>query len=377
MLNKLVVNKKKISLLLTIIIIVCFAAAALLFFQIDMKSFKENKYQYDVNEEKSFAVEEIKKINIDSFSSDINIIEYDDNKVKVHVYGKLYAKQQDEKTPLIELNNGTLDINENRHSRLHIGINFNIGELFNENEMQIDIFMPKGYGESLKIDTSSGTVKSDSLILKELYINTFSGEIVLKDVTANEVDFETSSGEIRGEIINSEELNIKTFSGSSKFKSINADKVFFDTSSGDVSLGKVETNKIEGSTFSGKIEAEEINAENANFDSSAGNISIDKSTIKKVICETFSGEIEFSNATIIDADIDSSSGSVTLGLVKGSEFALVAESSSGDISCDFPVITTKKQEEHEIKGVVGKDTGKISIETFSGDIEINEVEVNS
>lgn len=163
------------------------------------------------------------------------------------------------------------------------------------NEMQIDIFIPKGYGEKINIDSSSGTVKSDSLKLKELNINTFSGDIELEDVAANSVSFETSSANISVENIEADDIKINTFSGNSEFISLNADKLLFE----------------------------------------------------------------------------SSSGNVLIRLIEGSEFALEASSSSGNVSCEFPVITTEEQDQNEIKGVVGKDTNKIKIDTFSGDIEIN------
>jgi len=370
MLNNL--NFKKISLWLTVTLLACFAIATLLFFQIDVKNFKDNKYLYDVNEEEYFAIEEIKDINIDASSSDINIIEYDDAKVKVHIYGKLYTKNEnDENKPVIELINGRLNIKENRKSTMHIGINFNIGESFQKKEMQIDVFVPKGYRENMKIESSSGSVKADPLNLKELDINTFSGDIELKDVTADTVSLETSSGNISAGNVQADDIKINTFSGNNDFKSVNAEEVCLESSSGHVSLGTVEAEKITGDTFSGNISADNVKSDDAVMNTSSGHITINGATIKKVKCETFSGNITFDKVLLYDTEIDTSSGNVTLKLIEGSEFTLEANSSSGNVSCGFPVITTEEQDENEIKGVVGKATNSMIIDTFSGDINIS------
>lgn len=364
-------NFRKITLWLSITTIACFAIAALLFFEIDVKDFKDNKYQYDVNEQNLFASEEIKNINIDSFSSDINIIEYDETKVKVHIYGKLYSKKITEvNKPVIELVDGRLNITENRKSNINIGINLNIGELFKRDEMQIDLFIPKGYSENMKIDSSSGNVKADPLNLKALDINTFSGDIKLKDVTAEAVNLETSSGNITSGNIEAKDIEINSFSGDNDFKSMKAEKLYIENSSGNLSFGTVEAEEINGSTFSGDITADEIKSEEVDMNTSSGNITIEGATVKKLKCETFSGDIIFDNTTLNDSEIDSSSGNVKIKLLEGSEFALLADSSSGNVSCDFPINAIEKQSEHEIIGVVGKTDNRLKINTFSGDIDI-------
>ena len=57
-------NIKKITLWLSVTTIACLAIATLLFFEIDLKDFKSNKYQYNVNEQVNFSIENIKVINI-------------------------------------------------------------------------------------------------------------------------------------------------------------------------------------------------------------------------------------------------------------------------------------------------------------------------
>jgi lia operon protein LiaG len=362
---------KKISMWLSVITLTCFAIAVLLFFQIDVKNFNDNKYQYDVNEEKIFSTEGIKDINISSSLSDINIIEYDDTKVKVHIYGKLYTeKKVEENKPVIELADGRLDIKENRNSGIHLGINFNIGELFNRNEMKIDLYVPKSYRENMKIDSSSGNVKADFLNLKEFALKTFSGDIKLDDVTADTANIETSSGNINAGNIQANDFKLKTFSGDSGFKSINAQKATIGSSSGNSSLGTVKAKKFTCTTFSGNIGAAGIDSEDAYVSSSSGNISL-RGLAGSMSVKTFSGDVsaeymQYPN----NVTAKTSSGNITIKLPEGSEFSLEADSSSGDVSCDFPISIEGKHSDHKIRGVVGKDTYKIKVNTFSGNIRV-------
>lgn len=370
MLNNL--GLKKISLILTGAAMVCFGLAALLFFNIDVKDFKSNKYLYEVNQEQSFDVGNIKDINIDSFSSDINIIDTDDNKVKVHIYGKLYAKSKVEvNNPVIELDNGKLDIRESKKGKIYIGINLNIGNLFNKNETKIDLYIPESYREDIKIASSSGNITAAPLNIKKLNIDTFSGKIVLSGVTADTVQFETSSGDIKADNIKADNIKINSFSGKSEFKELNAVKLSFESSSGDLSLGAAKTENTTLDTFSGKITAEALEADDANVSTSSGKIVIDMAKFKNVKCESFSGDVFFSKAELKDTDIKTSSGNVAIKLGENSEFALDADSSSGNVSCEFPVDSIEEQGKHRIKGIVGKADSKIKIETFSGNIRIS------
>jgi len=371
MLNNL--GLKKISLLLTGTALACFGLAAMLFFNIDLKGFKDNKYLYNINEEKSFAVETIKNININTFSSDINIIDTDDSKVKVHIYGKLYSKNRQEvNNPVIELNNEKLDIKQSKKEDVHIGINFNIGNLFNANETKIDLFIPKSYRENIKIDSFSGDIVADPLNIKELNVNTFSAEIVLNEVTADTVSLETSSGDIKAKYIKANNnIKINSFSGNNNFGGLKTLDFNIENSSGEMSLGVVETEKTTISTFSGDIGAKEIEAVDADISTSAGNIRVNDVSAKKILCKTFDGDITFNKAKLKDSDIETSSGNVAIRLNENSEFDLDAGSSSGDVSCEFPITSIEKQGEHEIKGIVGKADGQIKIETFSGDISIS------
>ncbi len=363
-------NIKKLTLGLTITMLACFAIATLLFFQIEMKDYRDGKYIHNVNEEESFTTTDIKNINIESSSSDINLIKYDDSEVKVHIYGKLYTKDKNQKDDqIIKLNNGLLDIRETPKKYINI-LSFNLGVLTNSNKLKIDLYIPRDYKENIIIDSSSGSIKADNLNLKKLDINTYSGEIDLKDVSAKDISFESSSGKISADNIETDDLEMKTYSGNNDYKSINAEKVCFESSSGNMSLGTVNAKKIAGDTYSGNIAVDKLTSDDVNLEASSGKITLGDVIVKKIKCVTYSGDVAFNNAALNNTQIETSSGNVILKLLEESEFNLDAENSSGNIKCDFPLVNTGEGK-HQLKGVVGEGSNSIKIQTFSGDIEIS------
>lgn len=362
-------NIKKLSLWLALIAFVCIAGAAFLFYVIDIQAYKE--YLYDVNQEKSFGVENVKSINIDSFKAKVNVIETDDNNVKIHIYGKIYSKDNKLKNPVIELNDGKLIVKERNEPKIRIGINLNIGDWFGENKMIIDLFLPKVYKEKLMIESSSGDVIADSINLKDLDIDTFSGDIKINRITTDNAGLETSSGNIAvGDITNNKELKINTFSGNQSFINIKSETVYAETSSGNISLGSVDADKVEGNSFSGDIISKKIKGSVLELSTSSGNLITGEAQSGKINCKTFSGDIKFNGISFTDSNMETSSGEVILSRIKNSDFAVNAESSSGKVICDIEIKDVSKESEHDIKGVVGKGSGTLKINTFSGDIKI-------
>ncbi len=363
-------NIKKLSVWLALIAVVCIAGAAFLFFEIDVKTYKE--YLYDVNQEKAFGVENVKSISIDSYDAQLNVIETDDNNVKVHIYGKIYSKDNNKlKNPIIELNDGKLIVKERNEPKIRIGINLDIGDWFGENKMKIDLFLPKAYKEKLKIESSSGDVIADSINLKDLDINTFSGDIKINRITADNTGLETSSGNIAiGNITNNKDFKINTFSGDQAFIDIKSKTVYAETSSGKISLGSVEADKVEGNSFSGDIISQKIKAREMGFSTSLGNLITGEAQSGNITCDTHSGDIKFNSISFTDINIETSSGNVFLSRVSSSGFNLNVESSSGRVICDLDIKDIKKESEHDIKGTVGNGSGTLKINTFSGDINV-------
>jgi lia operon protein LiaG len=67
--------------------------------------------------------------------------------------------------------------------------------------------------------------------------------------------------------------------------------------------------------------------------------------------------------------IDTGSGSATLTLPADLDATVELETSSGDISVDFPV-EIGRWEQDEVRGTIGTGRGKIHVDTGSGNITI-------
>lgn len=403
-------NNKKIALWLMVISLSCFAIGAVLLFQIDVKGMNKSAdtQEYNVNEEKSFNEADVKNIVLDTFSSDINIMSTDDNTIKVHVYGKVLVNdEKDKPQPEIKLEGNTVFATDNKNTSQHNKVQLFSFE-FNglQSEIKMDVYIPASYTKELHISTSSGNISSDDLELSDLSINTFSGDVEAGILKSLKAVFESSSGRMTINKVIADSVKVKSFSGDFKFSSIEALTANFDTSSGKGTLGDISSKTFKYASFSGDVNIEVLKSEDSDISSSSGKIQIKSGNIEKIRYKTFSGDITGENTGAKDTFIDTSSGRVLVSGLAGklktetfsgdmeavfvsnplevmvktssgkvkvelpsdASFKLNAHSSSGNPTCDFPVQITGSSDENEIIGTVGSGEGKITIDTFSGDI---------
>jgi len=177
-----------------------------------------------------------------------------------------------------------------------------------------------------------------------------------------------------------------TGSGSMTIEGV-AEIVKADSGSGSVTL-----NNISGSAFadtgSGSIRANGI-AGAFEGDTGSGSISLTQSAPGDVEVSTGSGSIELHNIEgalharagsgriSVDGrqhgtwDIDTGSGSVRVDLPDDAAFELDAESSSGSIVIDHPVMVQGKISKRHIRGDVRGGGDLLRIDTSSGGIHVN------
>lgn len=153
----------------------------------------------EVNDEKSFSLEEITSLQINMTKEKIRIIQTQTNEVKVHYHG--ISKQ-----PLklsTETNNGTIIVSSTRTTNL-------IYE-----DMYLDIYLPENYDKQIIIQATSSNITSEKTQADKISIITTSGNITLNDCVGN-LDFKTSSGNVAVtyEVFEEQDVNIVTTSGS-------------------------------------------------------------------------------------------------------------------------------------------------------------------
>jgi lia operon protein LiaG len=145
------------------------------------------------------------------------------------------------------------------------------------------------------------------------------------------------------------------------------------TSSGSIRAGVLTATALSMHTTSGDLSARGVKAPSADFSSTSGRISVEAIT-GDAKAKSSSGDVRLAfAASPLHVEAGATSGSVTLKLPADAGFVLDASSSSGDISCSFPITLAgsgSSGARHAMRGTVGAGTGSILVRTSSGDIHI-------
>jgi len=208
----------------------------------------------------------------------------------------------------------------------------------------------KNIGGGLDVETVSGDIKVMT-VKKGIRSKTISGDIYLKDILGS-TDVKTTSGDIRIHDVNGS-LEAESVSGDIDLKNIDG-KVDLKTTSGDLSIAGLK----------GSIEAESVSGD------------IDQkshSEINEIEMETISGKISAQGIFVPNGSytLGSHSGNINLAIPSESNVDLQANTSSGDIDCEFVLNGYVHMDNKRLRGTIGKGGANLSVSTFSGDIRIN------
>jgi hypothetical protein len=207
---------------------------------------------------------------------------------------------------------------------------FNWGSNSHMNSTTLDVRVPKG--ASLKVDVVSAPLSIDGIDGGKLKINSISGRI--------RIDAQTPS------------LDVNSVSGGISLSG-RAERADLQTVSGDIlapSLG----HEVELQTVSGRIQA-------------------GGGPWQQLSLSTISGDAQLTGGLASGGklDINSMSGDVELALPAALSSAIHANTFSGDLRSDFGTPThTEHGPGSSLDTVTGGGNGKITIETFSGDLRI-------
>lgn len=191
-----------------------------------------------------------------------------------------------------------------------------------EQSLRLTVRLPLSFAGAVNVNVASGDVKSESVGLSELSINTAGGDISLDSINC--------SGTIK----------LVTASGDANIEDVAAQEISVVTVSGDIDLNGCRMARIALKTVSGDIDA----------------VSLDARDYLSAGC--VSGDIDLSfSSPAPSSTIDSVSGDVDLLLPGGGElYTIIARSSSGEVRVP--------------RGFAGGGS-TIRIKTMSGDIDVN------
>lgn len=175
--------------------------------------------------------------------------------------------------------------------------------------------------------TGSGGIDIDE-VASDARLQTGSGSIVINNV-AGTVRAHTGSGSIGGDRIGGKTASAPA--GASSFANSGRSYLDFETGSGNIRLQNI----------AGELKA-----------------------------HTGSGSIEAQGQQTGDWDLNTGSGGIRVRLPESSKFNLMARTSSGSVSTDFPLTIQGTVNRHELSGSVNGGGPRLELHTGSGSIHV-------
>lgn len=261
-----------------------------------------NQVMESIDETREFSVEDITEIQLETISTDINIIPVEEGtEIKVHLYGEV--------TPDIL----PVEFAKKSGNRLTVTIRPRTGINMNTRlRLTLDMYVPVGYGETLRGDTVSGDLNVADLDVKALYVKTVSGNLNVSNINLDTLDFQSVSGVLYAKTCSAAKANLKTISGN-----------------------------LDITNFAGDIDAKTV----------SGDLIVEYS--------------EFAN----NITFDTTSGKTILTLPQESQFSIHLNTVSGNVDSEFPVMVTSGSGRN-FEGTVGDGANRIRIKSVSGNVNL-------
>jgi lia operon protein LiaG len=297
-------NIKKLATYLLGVMLVSYLIGGLTIFAAGGNIFKNSKSSIHLDDMKKSNLTGVREIKIDTSSEQINIIQAGTNEIRAHLNGSITSTSKYTK-PELQITRSGDTLNIKVITHTHVTFGFF------SSDIKLDVYIPAVYSKKLEILATSGDIKISDYKLEGFKIHLSSGNIEANNLSADAFECLCTSGNV---VING--LKTKTAN--------------FEASSGNINVNG----------FSGDLKS----------DTTSGDVNYEY--------EQFSNNVE----------IEVSSGQIELKLPKVSQFNLDANATSGNVTCDFPIIITSGHKENVLVGHVGSSTNNIKLDATSGDI---------
>lgn len=176
----------------------------------------------------------------------------------------------------VDISDGVLRItaDDSRNAAFNISIGMYSGAW-----PSVTVYLAGTEYDDLKIVTSSGDIKLDSVSSKDTRISANSGDVSLGDVVMDNIDLKTASGNITSGSIKAKRINGRASSGDVMIRDCDASEINVVTTSGDVSIGIGSEMKYEYNT---KTSSGDVNVPDSvegadgkcNIETSSGDIDV-------------------------------------------------------------------------------------------------------
>ena len=312
----------------------------------DFGMFKEKNV---ITEVKTYSVDkDFKNIKVEDVEYDVFIVPSKDEKCKV------VCNEEEKLYHTVEVVGDTLRINRINTRKWYESIHFGFG-FGGWDSLTLTVYLPEKEYEELYIRTTSGDVFVETpYTFSDAKIYGTSGDVMIENITANNVTATSTSGEVKISSINvKEDLYSNTPSGDVSLSDVTAKNITSESTSGEV---KIVTANVKGdfrsSTTSGDINISNLKSQDISVKSTSGDVElIDTIAIGRLKAKTISGDIELDRCDGNSLNLVTTSGNVDGSLL--TEKLFITDTTSGDV--DVPHTSSDE---------------KCEISTTSGDIEI-------
>lgn len=222
--------------------------------------------------EENYSLED--SIKIESDAADIEIKNWENDTIKVLVYGE-------KETTKVSENNQQLNI--------HLKGKKCVGFCFLKTISRVEIYVPKYYENRISIINSFGDVKIEKLLKTNIDIHTSFGDVFVSG--ANKIEVENNLGDI--EIGYAEELEVKASAGDIKIDE--AKNITAINNLGDIEIKKA-LDYINLSVDCGNVEIDELFlTQNSSIENNLGDIEINHTNEIYIDAKTDLGSVDVKN----------------------------------------------------------------------------------
>ena len=282
----------------------------------------------DIHETKEISVENIKNIDLLATSPSVCVLPADSDTMLVELKGRASKNLKEGWEIHDQLKNQSLHVSVNR-ARSGAFMFFSMINL------KLYVHIPRRLFDSIKVKTSSGSIKIEEIAANAIYLTASSGSVTANSCTSGTIySIETTSGSIRSQDNQAEEFHIRANSGSIKLDHLSADRLSAKASSGSITADNI-TGDVTMNTSSGSIRCHDIDITG-------------------------------------DWKLRSSSGSIGINGVKTDSLSLRFQGSSGSGHVHIDDFIFKEKSSHRIIGSVGRGEYNMDVKTSSGSFKISE-----
>lgn len=192
-------NINKIVLSLIAVTLISFGIAGLLL-ESPLSALEGNDIlnTYEINEEKTFSMEDVTELEIAAVSTDVNFIPTDSTDIRVVFHGTVKSNS-DAALPKMVSDRSGQNINiEIKHTK-------RLFSFVNPERLYLDIYVPKNYDQKITLAQVSGDAEIKDLQLRSIEFALVSGNLLVENLTA-EMGIVSVSGDvilrnIKGDIV--------------------------------------------------------------------------------------------------------------------------------------------------------------------------------